>query len=220
MLVLIAGAALAVIFLVVLKEDPDDQNVMGGAPIITIPPTASGSDGAPSTPTASPGGSSPTTPGGSPTNPPTAGPPAGSPSSNDPLYQLIVNAFPSGESALQDTSSAQYEALQWLGSSANNGIETDEERLLQRYALATLFYATTGDSWASNELWLSSDDECMWFSSTTKSSGHCDAGGKYIELNLRDNNLDGSVPPEIALLSDLSKYQKPALKKGQIFSRM
>ncbi|CAB9513480.1 leucine rich repeat [Seminavis robusta] len=67
---------------------------------------------------------------------------------------------------LDDLESAQYHAYQWL----LDDIEMHEnkladERILQRFALATLYMATNGDSWSENDNWLNhSVHECFWYS--------------------------------------------------------
>ena len=76
-----------------------------------------------------------------------------------------------------------------------------DERLIQRYALVTFYYATNGEDWKSSFLWLTSADECIWFTSS-KSNTICDKDGRIVELDLRENNLLGSLPAEISLLSD------------------
>jgi N-glycosylase/DNA lyase len=54
---------------------------------------------------------------------------------------------------LVDDATPQYRALEWL---TNNIVSTEECRLVQRYALATLLYAT-GEEWR-----LSPSSECVW----------------------------------------------------------
>ena len=202
----ICGAIIAIVFLLVI-DDNENPNVQStpppdsglGAPGTASPPTSPNQPTEPSSPTVT------TPPPAAPATPP-AGLPGG-PDPNDTLYQLIVNSFPSGESDLQDTSSAQFAALEWLGSLANANIDADG-KLLQRYSLATLFFATKGVTWTEKDHWLSEDDECTWFTSSTKATGPCDADGNFIEINLRENNLQGPIPAEILLLGDLSEYKK------------
>jgi len=103
-------------------------------------------------------------------------------------------------------------------------------RLLQRFVLATLFYSTGGaTSWVSNSGWLSYEEhECYWYNSGNFTNFPNDPGDKYIHLShnnpceedlsnlsvkgvsgvyrhlwLRENNLRGSIPTELYLLSSL-----------------
>ena len=108
------------------------------------------------------------------------------------------------EEALDDPLSPQSLALRWLESSANSAVTT-EESYLQRYALATLYFATSGDGWTENTSWLSNTNECSWKSTKPTSIGICDPLGRYLELQLESNNLRGSLPPELVLLSNSLK---------------
>jgi len=121
-----------------------------------------------------------------------------SPADATNLVNLIINAFPEGQPALQNSNSSQMKALKWLESSTNNRILT-EKSFLQRYALATVYFSTNGDNWRENTGWLSELDECSWLST---SESTCDDMGEYIKLDLQDNNLVGTLPPELMILSD------------------
>ena len=41
--------------------------------------------------------------------------------------------------------------------------ESDRNRLVQRYALLTLWYSLNGDAWVKNDGWLVAEDECSWY---------------------------------------------------------
>jgi len=80
-----------------------------------------------------------------------------------------------------------------------------EARRSQRLALATLYYATAGENWTNNQGWLSYEvHECEWFSKSTPSEV-CDDDDAYTALHLTGNNLAGRIPPELYVLSALSK---------------
>eukprot|EP00980_Cylindrotheca_fusiformis_P029235 scaffold22766_cov131-Cylindrotheca_fusiformis.AAC.1 len=122
----------------------------------------------------------------------------------DPLLALLVSVSGDDGLALLDSDSPQYAAFQWLRSPLHNGFLSNT-RKIQRFALATVYFATSGDFWKSNAFWLTSRDECDWFSSTSSSSA-CSSSGELTELDLRDNNLSGKLPPEVLLFSQsLSK---------------
>ena len=77
--------------------------------------------------------------------------------------------------------------------------ESPSETLtLQRKSLIALYDATDGANWDDNEGWLVDPDECTWFGVTCTS-------GIVTELDLGDNNLDGTIPCQIASLSQLGK---------------
>ena len=62
--------------------------------------------------------------------------------------------------------------------------------------LAAFYYATGGDGWYNSAGWLVTNTPCDWNGIT------CD-GGHVSELVMTDNNLVGSIPPELASLSQL-----------------
>jgi hypothetical protein len=118
----------------------------------------------------------------------------------DALFELLVSLSPDGGQALSDASSPQYAAFEWLRSPMNTGI-TSQQTLIQRYALASLYFSTTGDAWTTSSLWLTNTSECLWF--TAESEGDvCDSDGNYININLRGNNVGGTLPLEVLLLAE------------------
>ena len=122
------------------------------------------------------------------------------------LYNLIVANVPDGGASLRDQSSPQSAALNWLQNPINENYS--DSRLLQRYALATLYYATNpnNNSWKSTSSWLSDTNECDWYSTSEPSSDVCTTtpnSAVYKELDLRGNGLQGEIPEEISLLTDL-----------------
>ena len=67
---------------------------------------------------------------------------------------------------LEDETTPQYRARQWLFFGDNNEIEIEEPRIIQRFALAAIFFATGGeDSWTDAYNWLQGN-ECdgdFWY---------------------------------------------------------
>ena len=78
------------------------------------------------------------------------------------LMELIVSSSPDHGKALgEDLLSPQYRAFAWLQN--NEGLSNfTNERKLQRYALATLYYSTSGFNWTRKDGWLSNENECNW----------------------------------------------------------
>lgn len=81
----------------------------------------------------------------------------------------------SGEEALQDRSSPQYQAAQWVSDEDPLAFPLDNPRFLQRYFLAVFYFATNGDEWLhcgrldpicgvdpDEDSWLSESNECIW----------------------------------------------------------
>jgi len=124
----------------------------------------------------------------------------------DDYYKLIVSAYPNGGAAIQNRSSPQRSAFEWLRS-VSNVQNLPDNRILQRYALATLFYSTRGWEWTKASRWLSNEHECTWFS-TSALLDICNPNKDMTTLSLRENNLAGTLPPEVfGLLPLLEEVQ-------------
>lgn len=63
-------------------------------------------------------------------------------------------------------------------------------------ALVALYNSTNGDSWKNNRRWLKTNTPCSWERVSCR-------GGHVVMLLLYHNQLTGSIPAEIALLSNL-----------------
>jgi Leucine-rich repeat (LRR) protein len=121
------------------------------------------------------------------------------------MFDLIAPvSFDEGASLL-DPWSPQSAAARWLAHNTNLENYT-VTRKLQRYAMATLYYSTNGDEWKDNQEWLSDSNECTdwWVTDFVSESKmlSCDANNAITLLLIEDNNLVGTIPDEIALLSD------------------
>ena len=68
---------------------------------------------------------------------------------------------------------------------------------MDREALVALYQATSGQGWRNKELWLSDDPLGNWYGVETN------ADGQVVALNLRENGLSGTLPPEIGDLAEL-----------------
>jgi len=117
---------------------------------------------------------------------------------NDILSDLktkLSDASVDKGAALLDISSPQFRAYAWLVEDSEfGGGYTDEKRLLQRYALATLYFATNGVHWTKSDNWITLADECDWFGI----SGCEDADTEeIISIELKENRLQGGIPPEL-----------------------
>jgi hypothetical protein len=119
----------------------------------------------------------------------------------DPLSKLLSSASSDGGVALTTPSTPQNMALQWLAGNPNLANYTDQEKI-QRYALATLYYSTRGESWKRRDSWLSDEGVCDKWYQDLDSTINCTTDGAVSHLDLRWNNLQGSIPPEIGMLSD------------------
>ena len=98
------------------------------------------------------------------------------------------------------SSTLQNKALTWLANNTNLASYTDQEKI-QQYALATLYYSTKGESWTHDDDWLTNADV---FGKWYQDDGmiNCTSTGEVSNLDLYNNNLIGTIPPKMGLLSD------------------
>jgi Leucine-rich repeat (LRR) protein len=121
------------------------------------------------------------------------------------LVYLNSISFDQGQT-LQDRSSPQYQAFVWLSQSENDGFPPfPSDKLVQKYALATFYYATGGSNWLKKVGWLEYDNVCSWYSNSPAiTCGSDTSRDSILELDLPFNNLDGTIPIEMGLLSSLT----------------
>lgn len=121
------------------------------------------------------------------------------------IDQFLLTALPATTvNRLSDPSSPQFKAYDWAArlNKVPGSREPDHvqrvERTKLRFALATLFYATSATAtWEGARGWLDPDlSECEWHG--------CRCNGSVLEsLDLTANNLNGSIPAELGLASSL-----------------
>jgi hypothetical protein len=118
------------------------------------------------------------------------------------LVTLLSSVSFDNGTALRTQSTPQNDAVIWLARNANLDSYSDVKKI-QRYVLATLFYSTNGAQWNNNADWMTDGDECAWY---ITSDSFC-KNGSIAELDFFDeddyvgNNLVGTIPNELALLS-------------------
>mmetsp|Transcript_3482 Transcript_3482/g.9625 ORF Transcript_3482/g.9625 Transcript_3482/m.9625 type:complete len:667 (-) Transcript_3482:128-2128(-) len=187
-------------------------------------PTEPGtSPGAPTEPT-NPSPEEPTNPAPSPSDTSTTPAPTPSPvtTATDPpnfvptqapsaeLFSFLAPKLPDGGFSLQFTDSYQSKAFEWLEANHVAGDHT-AARVLQRFALASIYYATYSVEtpytiqeigpglifgWIRTDNWVQAQDECTWYGIT------CNDEGLVEEIDLSKNFLTGQFPPEVVLLKD------------------
>jgi hypothetical protein len=110
------------------------------------------------------------------------------------VRDVIVFASPSSKMAIADKNSTQSRALRWLFTSNTRGLS--ELRLVQRWVLASFYYATNGDEWVVRLGWMGPRDECEWYGVTC-------IGGVIGKLELIHNRLVGELVAEMSTWKNL-----------------
>mmetsp|Transcript_111128 Transcript_111128/g.166419 ORF Transcript_111128/g.166419 Transcript_111128/m.166419 type:complete len:641 (-) Transcript_111128:237-2159(-) len=120
--------------------------------------------------------------------------------------RLMFGAI-SGTENLDDPSKPQSKTLEWLLSDddvLSKLSEFNYDNLLERYLVALLHFSMRGETWDEQHNFLSASHVCEWNVQTPESTGViCDNDKRVTHLLLGDNNLDGSLPFELANLEKL-----------------
>jgi len=113
----------------------------------------------------------------------------------------------SGMDVLTDVDSQQYKAVCWLIYDDSRQLNSTTVALAQRYVLALLYQSTKGRKWKKSYNFLSEKDECEWNEydsiDNTNIGAICDEAGNIVQIDLRENNLDGIIPFELSRLNSL-----------------
>ena len=118
----------------------------------------------------------------------------------------------SSDEVLDDVTSPQSEALQWLVRDEGVTIaedlpERDIENLENRYVLAVLYFALGGDRWFDDSGWLTSEDHCNWTDIACEGGTivSWNTGGNFRDEDVGSNNIEGTLPREIQALTGLTE---------------
>jgi len=108
--------------------------------------------------------------------------------------------------ALMNKESPQHMALEWLVDKDEHlwGMD-DMIHLVQRFSLATFYFATGGDkSWRDDCYFLSNVSECKWVNNTI--GVWCGEDNQIVKgLDLSRNGMKGTIPDELGLLVGLKE---------------
>lgn len=121
------------------------------------------------------------------------------------IYDLL-NALTFSDVPIRANSNTTVEeqAAQWLIYQDTVDWSGNLLRMTQRYALATVWFGLNGStSWTNRKGWMTEDDECTWFGVTCSD----DDSNMVTELVLANNFLQGELPVDVALLTNLTKLQ-------------
>ena len=96
---------------------------------------------------------------------------------------------------------ADTEFQQWLADIPQRTVTNCTDLRPDYYALARLYFNTTGQNWTNNTNWLSDRPLNTWFGVQTNSSE------EVTGLDLKENNLAGAIPTEIGDLLELRELR-------------
>jgi hypothetical protein len=141
-----------------------------------------------------------------PTKAPTAAPTACT-SRECLLGEILLQNEVSGVEALRDDSSPQFRALRWLANDDLMMLDLDiTPTLVERYILAVLYFATSGEGWGDQRNFLSATSVCEWNDDLI--GAVCNEDDLVVDLILRKSKHEEVIVPselgELPLLTKLS----------------
>ncbi|CAB9505242.1 LRR receptor-like serine threonine-protein kinase [Seminavis robusta] len=130
-----------------------------------------------------------------------------------PLVQYLETLPVTAPGVFNDPNSPQSLAASWITDEDlySAGLPTTDPKLLQRYALATFYFATNGDNWefcgreslsCTATTWLTDEDECTWFSLGCTNQGVV----WEVRFPANGNRINGPIPAELSLLTGLKRF--------------
>lgn len=125
------------------------------------------------------------------------------------ILNRIIDEGVSSSQALYNNSSPQGMAFNFIAEHDKRQLHPDEDLILQRYALAVLYFATQGSEWTYGNLhFLTGVHECHWQKKVHMSLlgvAACDGKMHVTHIQLSGINLEGNVPSEIRVMKRLEK---------------
>jgi hypothetical protein len=124
------------------------------------------------------------------------------------IMRTVLSEITSGKTlqAIEIRGTPQKRAFDWLLEDPNF-LNYLTRRKVQRFALAVLYYSTTqpSDARESLQTWMKYEsNECTWFTSWFENRMPCGSDDIFKFLTLRNINLVGQIPSELALLTKLN----------------
>jgi hypothetical protein len=102
------------------------------------------------------------------------------------------------------SSSAEERAVKWLIDEDLNTSVDDKMAMRQRFALSTVWFLQTPTPFGTDghrETWTTRIDECKWLDVL------CVDRGRVTALLLDEENVQGQIPDDLGLLTDLTNLQ-------------
>lgn len=120
----------------------------------------------------------------------------------------------SGVDALANTTSPQFQAVGWMSSVDQLDIEDfGGRKFAQRYALVVMYFSFQGEDWINQEQWLTPTvHECDWSTGISCQIDETSNLLMVVGFDATRNNLQGTIPFEIGLLTSSETFRIPKNK--------
>jgi hypothetical protein len=137
------------------------------------------------------------------------------PMTKQEIQSFLASVVPDQGTTFSDSTSPQSQAVDWLYlDMLSSSRQYPESQMMQRYVLALLYYSTSGEGWDNQLNFLSDDPECEWgFADGYIPTMYgymdslpvppCDDESNMLALSIQRNDLLGTIPEELVLLTHL-----------------
>jgi hypothetical protein len=119
---------------------------------------------------------------------------------------LLSRLEPLTGSRIREKGTPEEGAMEWLVNTDPLQLDfekTSLDELVQRYVLATLYFATNGKSWNQQYNFLSMDHVCLWHTFEQDAGVTCNDNNDVTSIKLDGIGMTGSIPPDLALIHPL-----------------
>jgi hypothetical protein len=119
---------------------------------------------------------------------------------------LLSRLEPLTGSRIREKGTPEEGAMEWLANKDPLQLDfekTSLDELVQRYVLATLYFATNGESWSQQYNFLSTDHVCLWHTFEQDAGVTCNDNNDVTSIKLDGIGMMGLIPPDLALIHPL-----------------
>jgi len=121
-------------------------------------------------------------------------------------------------SVFSNEATPQFRAAVWVEESG--GSVMSDARIVNRFALATFYFATNGDGWTKcgrqsnhcsvSQEWLTAENECEWYGIQCNDDGSEITALNFPQNRERQHKIIGTLPYELSFLSNLAMVIIPS----------
>lgn len=117
-------------------------------------------------------------------------------------------SFYSPDKVADESQPPSVRAMSWILNVDPRDSAPDDPWLVFRYAVVSIYFSFNGEGWIDQSNWLSDENACTWYGII------CDRFNNIVtEVDLTSNNLVGTMPAELGLLTDLRSI---VLQRNQV----
>lgn len=127
------------------------------------------------------------------------------------MESLLALIEPLAGTSVRSVGTPQYKAIDWMVNVDPLQLDFESRNLdvvLDRYVMVTFYFATGGENWTDKYNFMSKKNVCLWNVPGAAPGDQprgikCNDDNEIVSIHLEGNNLDGMIPPDLALIQPL-----------------